>query len=188
MTDEHRGCSRRQFLAYAAIAVPLAACSRAAPGQQAPAGAPPWMLTPDPATDPDFVRDARVIHELLVHHRDIARTVEHFSYAVRTTTTSADRDVAEHIRTHVERMKWRLDRDHPIRQLDPLFAEIFAHHQQIDLQVEPLPDGVRVLETSSDPRTVMLFRQHAVRAVSEFIATGMDRALRPTPLPPGYPG
>ncbi|WP_190813174.1 twin-arginine translocation signal domain-containing protein [Saccharopolyspora pogona] len=35
MTDEHRGCSRRQFLAYAAVAVPLAACSKqAVPGSK----------------------------------------------------------------------------------------------------------------------------------------------------------
>ncbi|WP_010693334.1 hypothetical protein [Saccharopolyspora spinosa] len=67
MTDEHRGCSRRQFLAYAAVAVPLAACSKqSVAGQQTPTGAPPWMLTPDPAADPDFVRDERVIDELLV--------------------------------------------------------------------------------------------------------------------------
>ncbi|MEV5540556.1 hypothetical protein AB0L13_27280 [Saccharopolyspora shandongensis] len=183
MTGDHHACSRRGFLALAAaIAVPLPGCAQ----QGELGGVPPWMLTPDTKTDPDLDRDVRIIHELLVHHQEIARTVDDFSYGVRATTTSANRDVAANLRTHVERMRWRLARGDAIRQLDPLFAELFKHHAQIDLQVEPLPDGVRVLETSSDPRVVMLLRQHAVAAVSEFAAEGVERALRPTPLPPGY--
>jgi hypothetical protein len=145
------------------------------------------MMTPGGTADADLMRDMQVIHDLLVNHRDIMRTVEHYSYGIRTTTTSARADVAERIRTHVEQMKSRLERGAPIRQLDPLFAEIFKQHRQIDLQVEQLPNGVRVMEISSDPRTVMLIRQHALRAVSEFVAGGMNRATHPTPLPPGYP-
>jgi hypothetical protein len=34
----------------------------------------------------------------------------------------------------------------------------------------------------------LLIRQHAHRAVSEFVAEGMARAMEPTPLPPGYTG
>jgi quercetin dioxygenase-like cupin family protein len=40
-----------------------------------------------------------------------------------------------------------------------------------------------VVETSDDPEVVALIRQHAHRAVSEFVERGMDRAHEPTPLP-----
>ncbi|MGP4020870.1 hypothetical protein [Saccharopolyspora sp. 5N708] len=176
----------------AAVATPLPgllACGqRQNPSPVAqPQCLPDWMLTPNDVADADLMRDISVIRDLLIHHQDIVRTVEHFSYGIRATTTSSNLDVAERIRTHAEQMKSRLQRGAAIRQLDPLFAEIFAHHQQIDLQIEHLPDGIRVNETSSDPVTVMLIRQHAVRAVSEFAATGMSRAIQPTPLPDGYP-
>lgn len=33
---------------------------------------------------------------------------------------------------------------------------------------------------------MILIRQHAHKFVSEVIAEGMKRAMKPTPLPPGY--
>ncbi|MCI2416087.1 hypothetical protein MOQ72_01505 [Saccharopolyspora sp. K220] len=199
MVGAQHECPRRQFLLWAAaVATPLpgllAGCAQGQPptGIQSaavpPQCIPDWMLTPNNVADADLMRDIEVIRDLLVHHQDIVRTVEHFSYGIRATTTSSNRDLAERIRTHAEQMKLRLQRGAAIRQLDPLFAEIFAHHQLVDLQIERLPNGIRINETSSDPVTVMLLRQHAVRAVSEFVAKGMSRAVQPTPLPPGYPG
>jgi hypothetical protein len=46
--------------------------------------------------------------------------------------------------------------------------------------------GVRVTETSEDPRVTALIRQHATRGVSEFVQGGFERARRTTPLPEGY--
>jgi hypothetical protein len=42
------------------------------------------------------------------------------------------------------------------------------------------------VETADTPNVVPLVRQHARRAVSEFVAQGMPRMMQPTPLPPGY--
>jgi hypothetical protein len=36
--------------------------------------------------------------------------------------------------------------------MDPVFREIFEHHQLLDLRVQNVPGGVRVVETSNDPR------------------------------------
>jgi light-regulated signal transduction histidine kinase (bacteriophytochrome) len=197
MAGAQHECPRRQFLLMAAaVATPLPglwSCEQRQPPARKPHPVaqplcvPDWMLTPSDVADADLMRDIAVIRELLIRHQEIVRTVEHFSYGIRATTTSADPDIAERISMHAEQMKSRLQRGAAIRQLDPLFAEIFAHHQQIDLEIEHLPNGIRVNETSSDPVTVMLIRQHAVRAVSEFAATGMSRAIQPTPLPDGYP-
>jgi hypothetical protein len=54
------------------------------------------------------------------------------------------------------------------------------------MAIEEAPGGVRVKETADEPRVVPLVRQHARRAVSEFVAEGMPRAMRFTLLPPGY--
>jgi hypothetical protein len=72
--------------------------------------------------------------------------------------------------------------------VDPLFREVFKHHADIHIAIEALPDGVRVTETSSNPQVTLLVRQHARAAVSQFVAEGMPRAMRPTPLPDGYQG
>ncbi len=183
MTAEWGECPRRQFLCLVLAVAPLAVDPAACQGTQR---MPDWMMSQDGSRDPDLARDEPVIHDLLSHHRDIMRAVVDLSYGIRATTTSARPDVAARIRAHVEQMKARLERGAPLREKDPLFAELFEFSQRIDLQVEYLPQGVRVSETSRDPLTVMLIRQHAHRAVSEFVAGGMNRAVHPTPLPPGY--
>jgi hypothetical protein len=72
--------------------------------------------------------------------------------------------------------------------MDPLFREIFANHEHIHMSIEDVPGGARVTETADTARVVPLVRQHARRAVFEFVAEGMQRAMRPTALPPGYSG
>jgi hypothetical protein len=126
------------------------------------------------------------IHGLLFNHTKIQRSVEDIPNGVRTVTTSADPEVTALIREHVLQMKERIEQGRPIRQMDPLFRELFKNHQHIHIAIENVEGGVRVTETSDTPRVTPLVRQHARRAVSEFVAEGMPRAMRPTPLPPGY--
>ena len=57
---------------------------------------------------------------------------------------------------------------------------------KIEMQIEEIPGGVRVRETSDDPEVAKLIRQHAIRGVSEFVAGGRARAHQPTPLPDEY--
>lgn len=83
-------------------------------------------------------------------------------------------------------MRGRIEDNRPIRNGDPLFREIFEHHAAITIEITNLPDGVQLTETSADPLVQLLIRQHAHRAVSEFVAAGMTRAMQPTPLPDGY--
>jgi hypothetical protein len=105
---------------------------------------------------------------------------------VQTVTTSQDPNVTALIREHVWQMKERIEQGRPIRQMDPLFREVFKNHQHVHIAIENIQGSVRVTETSDTPRVTPLIRQHARRAVSEFVTEGMPRAMRPTPLPPGY--
>lgn len=132
------------------------------------------------------MKDMSAIHGLLSNHRKIQRSVEDIPNGVQTVTTSQDPQVTALIREHVWQMKERMEKGRPIRQMDPLFRELFKNHQHIHIAIENVEGGVRVAETSDTPRVTPLIRQHAWRAVSEFVAEGMPRAMRPTPLPPGY--
>lgn len=123
------------------------------------------------------------IHALLSDHAAIERRVEDIPNGVKTWTTSEDEDVAILIRQHVRQMKARLESGRPMRRWDPLFAAVFEHADAIEMTIEDIPGGVYVVETSDDPEAVALIRQHAHRAVSEFVERGMDRAHEPTPLP-----
>lgn len=147
---------------------------------------PDWMMSEGQTMGPGMMEDMRVIHQLLVSHDRIRRRVEDVADGIRAWTASGDSEVAGLIRTHVGQMKERVEDGEPIRLMDPLFREIFAHHTAIEMEVEETRAGVIVVETSADPQVELLIRQHAHRAVSEFVAEGMARAMEPTPLPRGY--
>lgn len=151
-----------------------------------PRGMPHGMMMDGDGMDPQMMRDMRVIHALLANHGRIRREVQDIPGGVRATTTSDDPEVAQLIRRHVRQMKARLAEGRPIRRGDPVFRELFRRREDIRLEVEEIPGGVRVVETSDDPEVTLLIRQHAHRAVSEFVEGGMTRAMRPTPLPEGY--
>ncbi len=190
--DRRRLLTRGLALALAAspAASFLAACGRdmmdGPMGDGRMGEMPDWMMSEGQMMGPEMMEDMRVIHSLLVNHKRIRRRVEDVPDGIRAQTTSGDGEMAELIRTHVSQMKARVQDGDAIRHMDPVFREIFVHHTEIEMEVTETPGGVTVLETSADPQVELLIRQHARRAVSEFVAEGMSRARRPTPLPPGY--
>lgn len=127
-----------------------------------------------------------VFHTLLAEHAKIERVVEDLPDGVRTLTTSDDPLVAGLIRLHVRQMDACLGAGLAVRRWDPIFVELARHYDRIEMVIEDVPGGVRVTETSDDPRVAMLIHQHAHRGVSEFVARGFDRAHEPTPMPEGY--
>ena len=135
---------------------------------------------------PEMMEDMMSIRQLLMQHEKIDRRVENLENGVRTRTVTDDPQIAAAIRTHVRQMKDRMEEKKPIRQMDPVFRELFENAEKIDLQIKDVEGGVEVLETSEDPQVVLLIQQHANRAVSEFVERGMQRAMQPTPLPEGY--
>ena len=128
----------------------------------------------------------RTIRALLAGHEAIERRVERVPGGVRTVTVSDDPEIASLIRRHVREMRARYERDRPIRTVDPVFRALFRHRDEARMEIEDVPGGVRVVHTSDLPAVAALIRQHAERFVSEAADQGMRRAMRPTPLPPGY--
>jgi hypothetical protein len=122
---------------------------------------------------------------LLDNHDSIHRVVEEIPGGVRTVTTSSSPEIVPLIRRHVEQMHRLLVDGGRIRAWDPLFAEIFAQADAIEMVLEEVENGISVTETSEDSAVVELIRAHA-RKVEDFVARGHAAYEEETPLPAGY--
>lgn len=135
---------------------------------------------------PEMMEDMMAIRKLLMQHKKLNRRVENLENGVKTWTTSEDPEIAAAIQKHVRQMKARTEEHQPIRQMDPLFRELFENADKIEIEIKDLENGIMVVETSKDREVVKLIKQHAHKAVSEFVEQGMQRAMQPTPLPKDY--
>ena len=127
------------------------------------------------AGDSSFISDRDTFHYLLEHHDKIRRTVTKLDNGVETVTESDDPDVAAKIQEHVAAMYDRVSENRPIRMRDPLFAAVFGVAGKIDMKHEDIEKGVRVVETSDDPRAAQLIQAHAA-VVSLFVSRGFSEA------------
>ena len=127
-------------------------------------------------------QDMKTIHALFDDHNKITRTVKNISNGVETITESDDPKVKALIVEHALAMKARLEKKQPIRQWDPLFAELFKHSDKIKMELTNTAKGVKVTETSTDPYVVKLIQAHAA-GVSEFVKEGMPSMHKEHPLP-----
>lgn len=128
------------------------------------------------------MQDMNTIHALFNDHTKITRTVTNTANGATTLTESDDPKVQALLAEHVWAMKRRLEKKQPIRQWDPLFAELFKHSEKIKMEVTATPKGMKVVETSTDPYVVKLIQAHAA-GVSEFAAKGMSVMHQSHPVP-----
>lgn len=119
---------------------------------------------------------------LIDHRAEIHRDVTQLPDGVETLTESADPQVADAIRAHVEAMKARMADGRPIHARDPLFAELFRHGDAVRMTIERTDRGARVRETSGDPYVVKLIEAHA-DVVSGFLANGHAEMMKNHPVP-----
>lgn len=127
-------------------------------------------------------QDMAGIHALFDHHQQIKRTVNRLPNGVETVTESDDAKVQALIREHVAAMYRRLAAGQPIRQWDPLYAELFRQAAMIKMELVNTAKGLKVVETSTDPWVVQLIQLHA-DGVSEFIEKGWAVMHKEHPLP-----
>ncbi|MCA9112788.1 MAG: hypothetical protein KDA52_22740 [Planctomycetaceae bacterium] len=136
-----------------------------------------------PRGDANFVTDRDTFHFLLENHKQIKRQVTLLANGVETLTTSEDKQIVERLQEHVKAMYERVEKGNPIRRRDPLFDELFRHAEKLDMKLELVPDGVRVVETSDDPFVVKLIQAHAA-VVSKFVEHGFAEAQKNHAIPP----
>lgn len=118
--------------------------------------------------------EMRVVHELLVNHERIRRTVTNLPDGIRTLTESDDPAVAQLIQQHVSSMLQRVSegRDPNLPMESPALHSIFRDRGRIRTTVETTGKGVIVVQTSTDAQTVAALQEHASE-VSELTRGGM---------------
>ena len=129
------------------------------------AGAGPNSATP---------AEMGIIHELIVNHDRISRTVSNLPDGIRTVTESDDPRIARYLKEHVASMRERVsagnDPGLPIES--PALRAIFRNKDKIRTTVETTHKGIVVVQTSSDKETVAVLQQHAAE-VSDLVRYGM---------------
>ena len=129
------------------------------------------------AHDPTTMAEMHVIHQMLLQHEKITRTVTNLADGIRTVTESSDPAVAQLIKQHVASMTQRVaDGSDPGLPMEtPALRSIFRDSDKIRTTVEPTANGVIVVQTSIDANTVAALQQHASE-VSDLARRGMTAA------------
>ena len=189
LRHDARARARLAFVPAAAILLWLPACApEATGGLEAPAadGASSTAADPYPGINP-LAQDRAGWQQLLTDHAAIRRTVHHREEAgvaiVEAVTESSDPTVAAAIREHARAMQARMKVGGRVRVWDPVFREMFLHYRDISIDVAETPDGVRIVERSSNAEAISLMRSHAA-GVSEFVREGHEAGGRETPRIP----
>ena len=116
----------------------------------------------------------RVIHELVLNHDRIERTVTNLPNGIRTVTTSTDSSLARLIKDHVLTMHQRVSRgdDPGLPMESDALRAIFRGKDQIHTVTDTTATGIVVVQTSSDSSIVAALQQHAVE-VTDLVRRGM---------------
>lgn len=168
---------RRRWLVGLAAAVALISAAPAVSAAQRGQGRGGMMMH-----DPAHGADMAGIHALFERRAEITRTVTVRPDGVETITESANPEVARLIQAHVASMLARVKEARPIHQRDPLYREIFAHAGKIEARTDVTANGVRVVETSTDPYVAKLIQAHA-EVVGAFLVNGHAEAMKNHEVP-----
>ena len=115
-----------------------------------------------------------VVHELLLNHKRITRTVTTLPGGVRTITESDDPIIARLIKEHVSTMTGRvMAGDDPDLSLEsPAVRTLFRNKDKIRTYADTTANGVVLIQISRDRETVAALKQHAAE-VSDLVRGGM---------------
>ncbi|MHB1332665.1 MAG: hypothetical protein ACYCY1_08720 [Sulfuriferula sp.] len=115
---------------------------------------------------------------LFERHKLIHRTVTALPNGVHDVTTSTDPATTALIQKHVIEMYERLDQNRPFPYpMSNSVPQMFANPTGYQRKFEMLPDGIAVMETSSDPEMVAVIRAHA-EELNRFAKEGMPAMMR----------
>lgn len=111
------------------------------------------------------------IHTLLNGHDQIERVLTLTKDGYEAVTRSTNSTIAEALQNHVQQMQDRLDQGLAARRWDPAFAEYRSYYAQIDVQIETIESGVKVVATGRTPEAAKVAQNHA-SIINEFANAG----------------
>jgi len=116
--------------------------------------------------------DMRTVMTLFARHDAIHRVVEPVPGGIRAVTQSADPEVAALLKAHVASMYARVKAGRTFTMMSRTLPALFERADRYERRAIFTATGVSVVETSTDPETVKLIREHGVE-VSGFVTDGM---------------
>lgn len=161
---------RHRGTVFAALFTLVAAVAPAR--AQRPAGGMGGMMgmRHDSAT----MAEMAVIHELIMNHDRITRTVTNLHDGVRTVTESADPLIARRITEHVTSMHRRVvaGDDPGLPMESAALRTLFRNRDKIRTIIDTTATGIAIVQTSTDSGTVAALQQHASE-MSDLVHGGM---------------
>lgn len=146
----------------------------AAAGGHGPMAGPVGMLT---RQDAGSSADMGLVHDLLMNHTQIRRTVTNLPDGIRTVTESDDPQVAQTIKAHVVNMSQRLKDGREFNIFSSTLPVLFENRDKIKSVVEVTEKGSVVTRTSTDAKVVAALQGHAAE-VTELAQEGPVAMMR----------
>jgi len=141
----------------------------AAAGGHGPMAGATAMLTKQ---DAGSSADMGLVHDLVMNHNKIKRTVTNLPDGIKTVTESDDPQVAQTIKAHVASMSQRLKDGREFNIFSTTLPVLFENRDKIKSVVEVTEKGSIVTRTSTDAKVVAALQGHAAE-VTEFAQEGM---------------
>jgi hypothetical protein len=121
--------------------------------------------------------DMGLVHDLLMNHTKIRRTVTNLPNGIRTVTESDDPKVAQTIKAHVASMSDRLKDGREFNIFSTTLPVLFENRDKIKSEVTLTEKGSVVTRTSTDAKVVAALQGHAAE-VTELAQEGMAAMRR----------
>jgi hypothetical protein len=121
--------------------------------------------------------DMALVHDMLMNHDKIRRTVTNLPDGIRTVTESDDPQVAQTIKAHVASMSERLKDGREFNIFSTTLPVLFENRDKIKSEVTVTEKGSVVTRTSTDAKVVAALRGHAAE-VTELAQEGMAAMRR----------
>ena len=116
--------------------------------------------------------DMDLVHDLLMDHTKIRRTVTNLPNGIKTVTESDDPKVAQTIKAHVASMSERLKDGREFNIFSTTLPVLFENRDKIKSEVTVTEKGSIVTRTSADAKVVTALQGHATE-VTELVQDGM---------------
>jgi hypothetical protein len=143
-------------------------------GDHGPMAGAVGMLT---RQDAGSSADMGLVHDLLMNHTKIKRTVTNLPNGIKTVTESNDPKVAETIKAHVASMSERLKDGREFNIFSTTLPVLFENRDKIKSEVTVTEKGSVVTRTSTDAKVVAALQGHAAE-VTELAQEGMTAMRR----------
>jgi hypothetical protein len=146
----------------------------AAAGGHGPMAGAVGMLT---RQDAGSSADMGLVHDLVMNHTKIRRTVTNLPDGIKTVTESDDPKVAQTIKAHVASMSQRLKDGREFNIFSTTLPVLFENRDKIKSVVEVTEKGTVVTRTSTDAKVVAALQGHAAE-VTELAQEGPVAMMR----------